>query len=183
MTSRLCHDSAIAGLVHTARYVCFIVCVCHLPGDVCNAPETLCGHQLVPWESGAPLVVEIGSLPDVNTANAFCARTAADIDESLTLPNTHRRPISVGFAAPRRSCWTAAILSLPLPVCVLQHTFSQAEALRGRGTHGGIAIPKMMDIYILDARRGALKRPPSRATFRRSVVARCRSSDFSIFRR
>ena len=38
-------------------------------------------------------------------------------------------------------------------------------------------------IYILDARRGALKRPPSRATFRRSVVARCRSSDFSIFRR
>ena len=39
------------------------------------------------------------------------------------------------------------------------------------------------DICRLDARRGALKRPPSRATFRRSVVARCRSSDFSIFRR
>ena len=38
-----------------------------------------------------------------------------------------------------------------------------------------------MHIHILDARRGALKRPPSRATFRRSVVARCRSSDFSIF--
>ena len=32
-------------------------------------------------------------------------------------------------------------------------------------------------IYILDARRGALKRPPSRASFRRTVVPSYRRSD------
>ena len=34
-----------------------------------------------------------------------------------------------------------------------------------------------IDIYILDARRGALKRPPSRASFRRTVVPSYRRSD------
>ena len=38
-------------------------------------------------------------------------------------------------------------------------------------------------IYILDARRGALKRPPSRAMFRRSDVPTLRSADAQTSRR
>ncbi len=47
-----------------------------------------------------------------------------------------------------------------------------------------VAIVKkqVLDIYILDARRGALKRPPSRATFRRSDAPTLRRWDVVTLR-
>ena len=53
---------------------------------------------------------------------------------------------------------------------------AQGEALSHRHT------PLALYIYILDARWGALKRPPSRASFRRTVVPSHRRSDVQKFR-